>query len=313
MSNQESRTTLKDLSIAILLTSITGFFGVNGFSLLMLIFPAFSVIVGVKHGLKYSILSMAISIMAISSVQGMGYVLPLSLYIGIAAVLSIYINRRERVSKIVLAGGTYMFLALAAISVALKLIFEVDVVESLESSLRLGLKETIEQLGSASNTENYDIASIKLAMEESIGFMVAIFPVIMVSGAFMISVVSYWVASHILKRNGISHVDTLKLSNFRLSSKFSVAAVVILIVTFAIKLMGLPVYEALVLNLTTALYLVVFIQGIGVIAYFLGKTRINRAIRTTILVFLAFNVALSMFVSFVGVLDIVFNFRKIKD
>lgn len=313
MSNQESRNTIKDLLIATLLTSITGFFGVNGFSLLMLIFPAVSIILGVKRGLKYNILSMVLSILAISVVQGVGYIVPLSVYIGLAAIINIAINRRESVSKIVLSGGTYMFLVLALISVALKLFFKVDIVEGLEASLRLGLKETLEQLGSSSNTESYDIASIKLTMEESIGFMISIFPVIMASGAFMVSVASYWVTSHVLKRNGISHIDTLKLSKFRLSSKFSVAALVILIVTFAMKLMGISVYDALVLNLTTVLYILVFIQGIGVIAHFLGKTRINRAIRTAILVFLALNVALSMLISFVGVLDIVFNFRKIKD
>lgn len=311
MSNQESKGIFKDLSIAVLLTAFTGFFGLNGFSLLMLIFPAFSVIMGVKHGLKYNITAMVISIVAIAVLQGAGYIVPLSIYIGLSAVINREIARRESVSKTVLAGGTYMFLALALVSIGLKLIFGLDVVESLEEALRMGLDDTMKQL--ATTAESYDMTSIKSAMEESIALMIGIFPVIMAAGAFMTSIASYWVVSHILNRNGIMDVETIKLGKFRLSSKFSVAAVVIMVATFMIKFIGLAIYEPLVLNLTTALFILVFIQGLGVISNLLGKTKLNRAIKTAILVFLVLSVGLSMIISFIGVLDIIFNFRKIRE
>lgn len=311
MSNKEYKEKTKELIFIFLLTLATGFFGINGFSLLMLIFPAFSIVAGVKYGLKYNLTNMILAVAVLSIIGGAGYILPLSIYIGLATILDLAIKRKERVSRTILAGGTYMLLILSTIFVVLKLFFEVDIVDALEISLRTGLNETIDQLSKAETS--YDLASIKIAMEQSINFVISVFPVIMLIGSFIVSIASYGTSSYILNRKGIAKVDNLKLMDFRLSSKFSFSAVLIVIAVIAIRLMGLSIYESLALNLTTILYLLVFIQGLGVASYFLGKTKLNKFLKTIIIIFLAFNVALSMVVSFVGVLDIVLNFRKIRD
>jgi uncharacterized protein YybS (DUF2232 family) len=311
LGNYEDKDKIKELLLIFLLTATTGYLGISRFPLLMMLFPALSVAIGVKYGLRYNMVNIGLSIITISLIAGLTYIPALSIYIGLAAILNLGMNRDEKASKVVLKGGTYMFLALSLISIALKIYFEIDILESLKTSLETGLADTLRQLESAGT--DYDMATIKSVMQSSIDFMVSIFPAILAFGAFFISTISYVIASYIVKKSGRKSVEVPKLSGFRLSSAFSLSSVVILVVVLAMKLFGVSAYRPLVSNLTFILYMLVFIQGLGVVSYFLNKTRMHSILKWIILIFLALNAGLSMVVSFVGVLDIVFNFRKIKD
>lgn len=311
MSNYEDKNKVKELFLIFLLTVATGYFGINGFSILMSIFPAFSIVIGVKYGMKYNLINMILAIMLLSAINGFAYIPALSMYIGLSAILNLGIDKGEKISKVLLKSGTYTFLFLALISVILKVYFNVDIALSLKEALELGLEDTITQLESTGS--GYDIVSIKSVMEESINFIADTFPVMLAAGAFTISTISYGIAAYIVRKNDIKHVEVLRLRDFRLSSTFSMASLLILAVVIAIKFMELSIYGPLVSNLTLILYTLVFIQGLGVISYFLSKANVYRVLKFLILGFLAFNPMLSMLVSFAGVVDIVFNFRKIKD
>lgn len=300
---------IRELILVTLLTIAKGYFGMKGFPILLLIYSSISVVIGVKYGIKYNIINMLVSSAALSAVLGITYLPIFLMYLGLSVILNRGIDSGERISKTVMAGSSYLFITATIALMVSKLYFRVDFLSILNGTIETNINSSLKEL----KAMNGDIIAIKAVMEQSIQFINIAFPGIVILLTLAISAASYGIANYIIRRNGIKNITPMRLSDFKLSNKFTAAAAIILLVVFGIRFMDLGLYERLVVNLIFILYSLLFVQGLAIASYLMGKSNLNWILKFIIIFFLIINMTLGKFIILIGVLDILFNFRKIKE
>lgn len=309
MDNKKSL--VKDMIIGIIIASLVWFIGLEILSPLILIIPAVGIIIGVKHGEIYSIIMNIVSSLILLFFFGISALFMGVIFCGVSYISSKSIRDKKIASHRIVRSIAFTFIFIILVMGVFKVGFNIDLIEEANNKNTVIFEEAINEAKKVySGKEISQLESYKTLVGTIIE---ANFPVIILSFSFIISVISNYIATSFLRKKTSMIIAPIKISRFRVSIKFSLAALIAFVISFIIKGINPGIYEILISNMTVALYLILFIQGLGVISFWIEKKGISSVARIAFLVFCVISVFLSAVASFIGAFDLVFNFRKLRE
>jgi uncharacterized protein YybS (DUF2232 family) len=151
-------------------------------------------------------------------------------------------------------------------------------------------------------------------LSQTIGMMKLIFPSALVVSGLIFSYIDYKLTRLILKRIGHVIPNIEEFSKWRLKEPYSFILLGLAVLAGVAAYFKIPGLTAVALNVSTVLTLIFSIIGVSVLAHYSkvygNRHGIPKALRTTIIVIIT--LAFMQFIFFIGVLDLVLNFRKLE-
>ena len=140
---------------------------------------------------------------------------------------------------------------------------------------------------------------------------------ILFSMSIMLSILTYFLAIYTLKKirkNDLKEkLMQIKFSRFYLPGNAVLTSFVLYILIMLIEILNIPLYTDLILvNLELIFYILFLIQGVSVAIFFTKKWLKAGHVIKFILGIIAVSIVGIMGISILGMVDSIFDFRKVK-
>ena len=141
-------------------------------------------------------------------------------------------------------------------------------------------------------------------------------PLILFSRAILLAILTYFLAIFTLKkikRIDLNKLKEIKFSRFYLPGNAVMTSFVLYIVILLLEMFNTPLYTDLILmNLEMIFYILFLIQGVSVAIFFTKKWLRSGQLIKIILGIIAIVLFGVMGISILGMVDSIFDFRKVK-
>lgn len=212
--------------------------------------------------------------------------------------------------------GTIAFIVgLIAYYLTSKYLFNVNILENFTSEMKTQLSAQIGAIQESVST----LASVSNITEESIiQTVLNIMPLILFLRSIMLAILTYFLAIYTLKKirkNDLKDkLMEIKFSEFYLPGNAVLTSFILYIIIMLLEMLNIPLYTDLILmNLELIFYILFLIQGISVSIFFAKKWLKEAKIIKLIIGFIIMISWGFMAISILGMIDSIFDFRKIKD
>lgn len=195
-----------------------------------------------------------------------------------------------------------------------KYLFNINILEQFISEMRTQLSIQINAIQESVST----LASVPNITEESIiQTILNIMPLILFFRSIMLAIFTYFLGIYTLKKirkNDLKEIlMEIKFSKFYLPGNAVLTSFILYIVIMLLEILNIPLYTDLILmNLELIFYILFLIQGISVAIFFAKKWLKSAQIFKLMLGFLAITAFGFMVIAVLGMIDSIFDFRKIK-
>lgn len=294
------------------LTIILALIGINVFSVVMILYPVPFIILGFRRDIRYSILSIIVSSFALSILVDLFTGIFVLLLFGPLSVIFVYLlNKKEKSYKILIITTVVSFMSTLIVILLLGYVFGISFVEHMEFSMNKAFEIQLDMMKNMGLT-NYEMSKIKSMMDMIIDYMIAILPAAFIISSGFISYVNYLVSGTVLRRIGNRNIYVPQFKYFKMPNNAILGILVIFLATWFIKYFEMFYYQTIFLNVMVIVLFVLFMQGLAVLVFYLDRRKVNKFINGIILVLSVMYIPMWLFVSFVGFMDSLINFRKVK-
>ena len=211
--------------------------------------------------------------------------------------------------------GTIAFiLGLIANYLISKYVFNINMLEEFTSVMKVQLSTQISAIQESVST----LASVPNITEESlIQTVLNIMPLILFSRAIILAILTYFLAIFTLKKIRKSNLKEalkeIKFSRFYLPGNAVLTSFILYILIMLLEILKVPLYTDLILvNLELIFYILFLIQGVSVAIFFAKKWLKSGQIIKFIVGMIAIFLLGVMGISILGMVDSIFDFRKVK-
>lgn len=290
---------------------LTVVYYISGLSILIPIVSGLFVVIASLSDNKGRFVSCTISVILLSLVANVGImfnymlncIIP-SIVMGIVLDKSLKSNGNKYES--IFAGTIAFILGLMANYVIAKNLFNIDILEEFTTMLKEDIasqKEILEQVtGEAALDEEYMIQNI-----------LNIMPVILFCRGIISAILNYFIAIIMLKRVRKNEIEGIKFSKFYLPGNAVMISFIGYVFILLLEFMKAPLYTDLILmNLQAIFYILFFVQGIAVMIFYISRWLKNKSFFKFIMAFVSMVLFGIFGVSLIGMIDCVFDFRKVK-
>jgi len=285
--------------------------------IIAMVWPVPVIIVGYRNGLKASILSALSAGLIVSLVTQPLVGVGLLAGFGIPGVLMGYmINKKMNPYVIVFMCGIVLSLSMVGeflISLKVAGIDMVKFLSDLDSTLRQQLETSMniyKQFGVAEE----NLQSFSDYFSQSIETMKLVLPSTVLISGLIFSFIDYKLTRIILKRTVHLIPDIDGFSKWRLAEPYPLLLLGLAVFAGVASYFKFPGFDTLSLNISTIIMLVFTVIGISVLVYYARvygeRFGFSKGIRVIITIFVI--LAFMQLLGFVGILDLVFDFRKLK-
>lgn len=292
------------LSIMAIYMPILGTFAI-------LIWPVPIVILGVRHGLKTSILSTVVAGIFVAMISGPFQAVTIVVSFGLVGIAMGWAIRKDwSAFKVLGVGSAASLVSKVALVFISMLIMGINpLIEEI-----VILKESLEMAGSFYQKMGIDPQTVETTIENftrGLDLLPLIIPAIFIIASALDAFLTYIVTKAVLKRMGQQLKDITPFWQWRFPDYtvafFLLGNLLVLLETY----WPVGVLKCIGMNLTMVFGFAFFIQGFSLLAYYLGKFNVGKIFRLLIVFFIFVNPLFMQVLFFVGLLDILFNFRKI--
>lgn len=311
VKNNKTKAFLESLLI-IVLGTLYILLGIRYIPIINILYPAFFVILGVRNGIEYNIVSILISALLVGVfIEKYTCLFILIAFVPFSILLNYMIKKRKKANETIMVSTITLLICYVLALTILSKMAGVTFINELEKSLQLILKAQLDLLKDM-GTSSYQMYETKGLLESIYEYMVLIVPSIIIMFSAITAYLNSLLSIVILRKLGYGIYQVPKISNFKLPSNVILGIAVIYGGVFLLKFLKLFYYETIFMNVSVLVSFVLFLQGISVIIYFLNRSRLHPIIRGIFIILLIVSVPLSAIISIVGFLDIIFNFRRIN-
>lgn len=159
-------------------------------------------------------------------------------------------------------------------------------------------------------TEQLD--AISKNWQEIMKFIKQALPSMLLVGGVIISSINYWIAHHILKRVKIE-IPQISFSNLRLPP----VTIFGFLLAFIFTAIGIKDPKSLAynvgINLQVVFSVLFLLNGLLVVNFWFSKWGLTKAIKIVIFIFIIFQPFFSQIVTWIGMFDTIFRFRKTEE
>ena len=311
MKGNDKKNNILEVFLLVLTMSFFGLFSIYFIPYLLIIFPAGFVIFSLRRNIALSGIAMLISLLAISFAIGPVYgMLIFALFFPFTMVLSYMIKSRRRSIEII---GISTLVFFISILIILNLIDATGIgfVAQLEENFKNVMESQIEMFKDMDLT-NYELAETKELLENAYRYILLIIPSTMLIFSIIVSYLNYLASAVGLNRLGVKITNIPRFAKFSLPRNAIGGVLVMFLTIFIADKLGFGYSETINLNLVALVGFMLFIQGLSVIEHLLKKRNVFLIFRIILYVLFLFTAFMLTIIPIVGVLDLVFDFRKLR-
>lgn len=276
-----------------------------------LIWPVPIVILGIRHGLRTSILSTAVAGIAVAMFQGPAQAFNVVLGFGLLGIVMGWAIRKDfspykvlfisslasLVSELMLIGATIYIMGFNPMKAELS-----------------AMKDSITMVGNLYKSMGASPEMVKEIMGtygKLIDFFVIAIPALLVMSSVVSAFLNYLVTKLILSRLG------QKLRDFTPFWQWKLPEFTVFFFLLGVLLNLLEYYyphgilKSIGLNLQLLFGFAFIIEGLSLAAYYMGRYNVAKILRVLFIFLVFFNPIVSQVVLWAGMFDILFNFRHI--
>ena len=291
---------------------IVSLVGIYIFPFILILYPLAFIVYGTKHGLLPSgillIITGGLIAVGVDIISGIIFILAFA-PVSLGMIYSI--KRRRRPLEILLTGSLLFFISVIFIFGAIGNFSGISMIKQLEETFKETLFLQLEMLEST-GLSNLEIARWKEMLEDAYKYMLLILPSIIMIIAFGVSYLNYLITGVILRLMGIGILPMPRLHKFSVPNNFALGMMVMFVGIYIGKQFDGRYFDTILLNLIVLIGLAFILQGIAVIDYFLLKIKFNKIIRGVLIVVTIIMAPVLTFVSLLGGIDMILDFRKIR-
>lgn len=277
--------------------------------LVVFLWPVPVAIIHIRHGLRFSLLTVVVAGILLASLIGPLDAIGIIATFGIVGIgFGIAIGRKMDAVSTLLIGALAMLAAtLVSLGVSFVLL-GVKPAQMLEE-LRQGV-EAATGIYSRLGMSAQSIEEIKKMLTTTVELMRIVFPAMFVAAAVIQSFINFNVLRAVLQRIGYSVPSLPTFEEWSFPSWFAACLLGGIALVALKNVHGSEVLYNIGLNLYSFFSLAFMIQGISVGYWLLGRWNVAKGLRVALAIFAVFNPTLSQLLMWLGVLDVVFNYRR---
>ena len=282
-----------------------------------MVWPVPVIIVGYRNGLKASILSALSAGLIVSLLTQPLVGVGLLVGFGLPGVLMGYmINKRVNPYLVVFLCGLVLSITMVGellLSLKAAGIDTFQFLAGIDDAFKQQLDMAVNIYKKFGIAEK-DLQSMSDYFTQTIEMMKLILPSALVISGLMFSFIDYKLTRLILKRIGQSIPNIEEFSKWRLTEPYSFILLGLAVFAGAVSYLQIPGLNTAALNISTVLMFIFSIIGVSIIAYYArvygDRNGIPKALRRIIVVLIV--LVFMQFIALAGILDLVFNFRKLE-
>lgn len=278
-----------------------------------------TILIAFRHGFKVSINSAVVSsaLVAIMTqpIEGLGFFIGF----GLPGIIMGYLLKKKLspgvtilITSIVLSVCSVASFYLGMLAIGVDIVKEYD---KMFIDMKNAYSEAIDSISNIygmMGVSRQEILKGTEAFEKSMEFMKLILPGgIFISGVIL-SFINFKLTRLVLKRINYFIEDVKPFSLWRLSRKGMISVMSLLLFMVAgMYLIKLPQLYTLTMNIFTLIMMLFAVLGLSVAKYFFDKYKFPKVLKGILMILLL--TTLGNITMLVGVLDVPFDFRKLKD
>lgn len=284
---------------------------------LTFIYPFPAIILAKRRGLKYSTLSLVASGLIITMLLGIQTgIYFLILFTPLAFALSYGICKDKNANSTIMLGSAAFMISFVVMILLTQLVFGVSFIqdmvqitnESMNIYKEIFNKTLLESNSADINEVNNYIETMGKALVDMITTQ---YPAIIITSSVLISAINYFVVSKLGHRFNVDIRKHEGVSNFTFPSTFIIAMSGLLLVSFLLAFFNFNV-NLIQVNILRVLLMAMMLQGFAVVKFFLTKYNVGKIARGIILFLIIFTPGMGELLSFLGAIDLIVDFRKIR-
>jgi len=308
----EKTTRITETAIITTLMAIFVIVGLYILPIIIMLFPIPFVILGVRHGIKYNILSIIASSLVVSILIDILTGAFVFILFGLLAILLAYMIRRKYKPTEIIVGATGVSLITTLLTInIIGYITGISFVDQINASFAEVIQMQL-NMTKDMGLSSYELSQIREIFRTTMEYMIIIIPATIIISSLFTAYINYWVSGAVLKRLGHKTVPIPKFIHLRLPNNIILGTAVIFLATALTRLLKIFYYNTIFINVVILVSFVFFIQGLAVIVYLMNRVKMNKFLKGILIFLIIINIPLSFIISFIGVLDVIFDFRKLK-
>lgn len=309
--NLEFKNKRSEIIIVLLISTILALFGLYYFQFIIFLYPVLFIILGVRHGLKYTLISLLISSVLVSLIADV--VLGVLMFIAFMPLTIIIINmivkRKNPIETLIYS--TITFLASVLLIIFLVNINGVSIIGQLKMNITQAINNQLKVLEQLNLTKE-QMTEIRNLHRDYLEIVLAMIPSIIMIFSLVVSYINYLLSTSFLRKLGHAIVFVPKFSNFKLPRNIFLGLGIMFFATFLLNRYNLFNSYDVIINLIVLSLFIFFVQGISVIDYKLKYKNIRTVWRIFILLLIFEMMPIAGFlVIILGLFDAIFDFRKL--
>jgi uncharacterized protein YybS (DUF2232 family) len=309
--NLEFKNKRSEIIIVLLISTILALFGLYYFQFIIFLYPVLFIILGVRHGLKYTLISLLISSVLVSLIADV--VLGVLMFIAFMPLTIIIINmivkRKNPIETLIYS--TITFLGSVLLIIFLVNINGVSIIGQLKMNITQAINNQLKVLEQLNLTKE-QMTEIRNLHRDYLEIVLAMIPSIIMIFSLVVSYINYLLSTSFLRKLGHAIVFVPKFSNFKLPRNIFLGLGIMFFATFLLNRYNLFNSYDVIINLIVLSLFIFFVQGISVIDYKLKYKNIRTVWRIFILLLIFEMMPIAGFlVIILGLFDAIFDFRKL--
>ena len=220
---------------------------IHSFPLLLFLFPAPFIYIGVKKDLKIAIggitiVSLLVGLMA-DTYSG---IVLFELFMPLSLVIIYEITNRKKSTEILLYSTVVFFISCLLLYGLIQDITGASIITQMEESFREIVNVQVEMFRESGLT-NYELSRTRDQLKNTYSYIVSILPAILIILSMFASYINYYASAIALRRSGIGIASIPNFSRFKLPSTIIPGIVVIFVALNLAKGLDIPTFDAIVL------------------------------------------------------------------
>lgn len=302
---------MKSLAIVVGL-SLLMTIGLYIFPIIILLFPVAFIVIGVKYDIKNSFISILITSFLIGiTIDMISGLIMLASFGPMAIYIADGISNRKKSRDIIVPSSLIFFVSIILVFIMLRDFSGISLIESLEENMKMYTDIQMELIEDIEFT-NIESFRIRERADNMYNYIVSIMPSMFIVLSIFISYINYYFSTIVLRRLGLGIRDNPRFSKFSLPNNFILGSILMLLIVNLLSSFETVPSDTIKLNLKVLIMSLLFIQGLSVLDYLLLRFRFNSALRFIIIGITLFASPLITLLAGIGIMDIVFDFRKLR-
>ncbi|KYO67222.1 YybS family protein [Thermovenabulum gondwanense] len=276
-----------------------------------LVWPVPIILLGIRHGLKISILATVVSGIIVAMLEGPLQALTVILGFGLIGIALGWAISKDFSAEKCLAVGTVASLIAKVVLIIISLY--VMGINPINEEIA-ALKESVEQVTKFYTSMGMNKELVEQTTQnfkQAVNLLSMAIPGVFVLASIVDSFLNYSVAKLVITKLGSRIKDFTPFWQWKLPSFTVFFFMIGILLTFLEPYWPAGILKTIGMNLQLVFYFAFFIEGFSLLAYYFGKYNVSKPLRVLAVLLVFFNPFFAQIVAWAGMFDILMNFRKL--